>query len=98
MHVSAAVFADGKDQIAARVLYRHASEKRWLFAPMRPEGNDLWKVTLVLDKLGSWSFTILGWVDHFATWANDLNKRLAAQNRPQLVEALAAPPEWEMPA
>jgi starch synthase (maltosyl-transferring) len=42
LQVSAAVFADGKDEIAARVLYRHGTEKRWQFAPMRPEGNDLW--------------------------------------------------------
>ena len=92
LQVSAAVFADGKDEIAARVLYRHSSEKRWRFVPMRPEGNDLWNAEFPVDKLGSWSFTILGWVDHFSTWANDLKKRLVAQNRPQLVEALAGPP------
>jgi len=90
LQVSAAVFADGKDEIAARVLYRHGTEKRWQFAPMRPEGNDLWSAEFPVDQLGSWSFTILGWVDHFSTWANDLKKRLAAQSRPQLVESIAA--------
>jgi starch synthase (maltosyl-transferring) len=88
----ATIFADGKDEIAARVLFRHAGEKRWRFAPMRSAGNDLWKGTFVVDKLGVWNFTVLGWVDHFATWANDLKKRLAAQSRPELVDADAAVP------
>jgi len=84
--VGAAIFADGKDEIAARVLFRHASEKRWRSAPMRAAGDDLWSGTFVMDKLGAWSFTILGWVDHFATWVSDLKKRLAAQNQPELLD------------
>jgi starch synthase (maltosyl-transferring) len=88
--VSAAVFADGKDEIAARVLYRHASEKRWRFVPMQSAGNDLWKGTIALDKLGTWNFTVVGWVDHFATWMSELKKRFAAQNRLELVGAIAA--------
>ena len=80
--VGAAIFADGKDKIAARVLYRYASENRWRFAPMLTASNDLWNGTFVLDKIGAWSFTVLGWVDHFATWADDLKKRLAAQRLP----------------
>jgi starch synthase (maltosyl-transferring) len=91
--VSATIFADGKDEIAARVLYRHASQKRWRFAPMRAAGNDLWNSTFVPDELGAWSFTILGWVDHFATWVNDLKKRLAAQSYPEQVDAIAAAPQ-----
>jgi starch synthase (maltosyl-transferring) len=91
--VSAAIFADGKDEIAARVLYRHASQKRWRFAPMRAAGNDLWNGTFVPDELGAWSFTILGWVDHFATWVNDLKKRLAAESHPELADAIAGAPQ-----
>jgi starch synthase (maltosyl-transferring) len=87
--VGATIFADGKDELAARVLYRHASEKRWQFAPMLPAANDLWNGTFVVDKLGVWNFTILGWVDHFASWANDLKKRLAMHGRPELVDANA---------
>ncbi len=90
--VSAAIFADGKDEIAARVLYRHASEERWQFSPMRPVGNDLWNGTFVVDELGAWQFTILGWVDHFATWVIDLKKRLAAQSRPEPIDSVAATP------
>jgi starch synthase (maltosyl-transferring) len=80
--VGAAIFADGKDEIAARLLYRHASDARWRFAPMLVLGNDLWTGTFRADKIGAWQFTLLGWIDHFASWAVDLKKRIAAQNDP----------------
>lgn len=88
LRVTAAVFADGKDRIAARLLYRRPGEKRWRFLPMRPAGNDLWSGTLVADDLGAWSFTILGWIDHFATWVAELKKRIAAQSNPELTDAI----------
>ncbi len=88
--VSAAIFADGKDEIAARVLFRPSGQKRWRFASMQAAGNDLWNGSFVLDELGEWNFTILGWIDHFATWVKDLEKRLEAQNLPVLADAIAA--------
>jgi starch synthase (maltosyl-transferring) len=78
--VTAAIFADGKDELAARLLFRHSSDRRWSFAPMRATGNDLWSGAFQVDKLGEWRFTLLGWIDHFATWASELKKRIAAQN------------------
>ena len=41
--------------------------------------NDLWTGSFPVDKLGSWSFTVLGWIDHFDTWTSDLKKRLDSQ-------------------
>jgi starch synthase (maltosyl-transferring) len=45
--------------------------------------NDLWSGSFKADQLGSWLFTVQGWIDHFDTWASDLKKRLAAQVRAQ---------------
>jgi starch synthase (maltosyl-transferring) len=87
--VTAAIFADGKDELAARLLFRHSSDHRWSFAPMRATGNDLWSGAFRVDKLGEWRFTLLGWVDHFASWAGELKKRITAQNDP--ATAAAAP-------
>jgi starch synthase (maltosyl-transferring) len=78
--VTAAIFADGKDELAARLLYRHSSDGDWRIAPMHPDGNDLWSGAFQVDKLGAWRFTLLGWVDHFASWAGDLKKRIAGQS------------------
>ena len=87
--VTAAIFADGKDELAARLLFRHSKDRRWSFAPMHAKGNDLWNGATTLDKLGGWSFTLLGWIDHFATWAAELKKRIAAQNDPANADVTA---------
>lgn len=90
--VTAAIYADGKDQIAARILYRHSSERRWHCEPMRTVGNDLWVGAFRVEKLGEWHFSIQGWIDHFATWLGDLQKRIAAQQDPT---SLRVPPAAE---
>ena len=88
--VTAAIFADGHDHVAARLLYRRGSEKKWRFAPMTAGVNDFWSGSFKVDKLGPWQFAIQGWIDHFDTWLSDLQKRLAAQSDPLLVAQLTA--------
>jgi starch synthase (maltosyl-transferring) len=80
--VSAAIFSDGHDHVAARLLWKHASEHDWRSTRMTPLGNDLWSAAFTVDRLGPWVFTIQGWVDHLDTWCDDLRKRLAAQPDP----------------
>jgi starch synthase (maltosyl-transferring) len=80
--ITAAIFGDGHDHIAARLLYRHTAQRKWHTAPFTPLTNDLWSATFTADKLGAWRFTIEAWVDHFDTWVHDLAKRLAAQPIP----------------
>jgi starch synthase (maltosyl-transferring) len=77
--VTAAVFGDGHDHVAGRVLYRHASESDWRETPLIAVTNDLWSASFTVDKPGDWLYTLQGWVDHFDTWAADLRKRLAAR-------------------
>ena len=79
LRVSAAIYADGHDLLAARILYRPSAERRWRSAPMESDGNDVWSGTFPLDRIGGWSFTVQGWVDRFETWVHDLKKRLEAQ-------------------
>jgi starch synthase (maltosyl-transferring) len=80
--VSAAIFCDGHDHVAARLLWKHQSDPGWRSTPMTALPNDLWAAAFPVDKIGPWSFTIQAWVDHFATWCADLEKRLAAQPDP----------------
>jgi len=87
--VTAAVFGDGHDHVAGRLLYRHSSEKDWRSTPLTPLNNDLWIVTFTVDKLGDWLYTLEAWVDHFDTWCADLRKRLAAQPNPNTPDASA---------
>jgi starch synthase (maltosyl-transferring) len=78
--ITAAVFGDGHDHVSGRLLYQHSSETDWRSTPLVPQTNDLWSATFTVDKLGDWRYTIEAWVDHFATWCADLQKRLAAQS------------------
>jgi starch synthase (maltosyl-transferring) len=86
--VTAAIYADGKDELGARLLYRHSSDAQWRFVPMQATGNDLWSGGFRVDKLGGWRFTLLGWVDRFASWAGDLKKRIAAQRDPSQADRI----------
>ena len=61
--VTAVIFADGHDHVAARLLYRPDSESDWRFTPMIQGVNDLWSASFSVDKLGPWHYGILGWVD-----------------------------------
>jgi len=82
--VTAAIFGDGHDHVAARLLYREGTAAgKWQAAPFVALTNDLWAADFVVDKLGTWQFTIEAWVDHFDTWVSDLAKRLGAQPDPQ---------------
>ncbi|GGG88913.1 alpha-1,4-glucan--maltose-1-phosphate maltosyltransferase [Edaphobacter dinghuensis] len=88
--VTAAVFADGHDHIAGRLLFRHEKDRAWRSVPLRPLTNDLWSATFTVDKLGAWSYSIEAWIDHFGTWFADLQKRLAAQHDPNADAVSAA--------
>jgi starch synthase (maltosyl-transferring) len=86
VEVTAAIFGDGHDHVAARLLYRHASQRKWSSVPFKEINNDRWTATFTAGspddptKLGLWYFTIEAWIDHFDTWVHDLDKRLAAQD------------------
>jgi starch synthase (maltosyl-transferring) len=89
--VNAAIFADGHDVVAARLLYRHQSESAWRSVPMQATENDAWSGAFTVDRLGTWKYTLQGWIDDFATWASDLKKRLAAQVNPERADATPDP-------
>src|SRR6185437_4529902 len=66
--VTAAIFADGHDHIAGRLLFRHENDRDWHSTPIKALVNDLWSATFTVDKLGTWTYTIEAWIDHVGTW------------------------------
>jgi starch synthase (maltosyl-transferring) len=76
--VEADVFADGHDHVACRLLYRHQDDAQLQSVAMAPLGNDRWRASFQVTKLGSYFYTIAGCIDHFDTWRSDLMKRLEA--------------------
>jgi starch synthase (maltosyl-transferring) len=85
--VTADVFTDGHDDVAAVVRYRLAeapgrpqvpADLSWREVPMRHEGNDRWTASFDVDTLGRWEYTVEAWVDRFASWRVELSKKFAA--------------------
>jgi len=78
VRVQADIFADGHDQLCARLLFRYAGDSEWQEAAMRPIANDRWGGEFEVKELGRYIYTIIGWVDAYGTWAADLAKRVKA--------------------
>ncbi len=76
--VEADLFADGHDVLAAVLLHRREDEEDWSETPMLALGNDRWRAAFPVESLGRYRYTVEGWVDRFASWRRDLEKRVAA--------------------
>ncbi|MDE1182078.1 maltotransferase domain-containing protein [Paraburkholderia sp.] len=81
MEVTAAIFAEGHDKIAAAVIWRAADETAWHeapMAPMQPAGTDMWHAYIPLERLGRHEFTVTAWRDDFASLVEHMQKKLKA--------------------
>lgn len=79
--VEAEVFVDGHDLVRAACLYRHEREAEWSETFMErclPDHPDRWRGSFVPEEVGRYLYTVVGWVDRYATWAQSLRKRIAA--------------------
>ena len=78
VRVSADVFRDGHDLLAARVLWRPLGEAKWRDAPMEDLGNDRWQAVVEPAALGLHEFVVEAWTDRLATLAHDIEVKKAA--------------------
>ncbi|MDT0685875.1 alpha-1,4-glucan--maltose-1-phosphate maltosyltransferase [Autumnicola psychrophila] len=81
IEVEADIFGDGHDKVDAVLLYRESrrgsgKDKKWEELPMIFEGNDHWSAAFEGAKLGTYEYTIEGWIDHFSTWKYGLKKKI----------------------
>ncbi len=78
--VTADVFVDGHDRVAAVVRYRAAEwpADAWREVPMTALDNDRWTARFTVEALGRYEYTVQAWVDHFASWQAELSKKFGA--------------------
>ncbi len=76
--VAADVFTDGHDTLAVLLRSRPAGGAAWIEWPMEPQGNDLWRAPLPLERMGEHAYQVEAWIDRFAGWQHDLAKRVEA--------------------
>jgi len=79
--VSGTIFGDGHGRIGGVLRFRRAGARRWSEIPLEPEGNDRFVASFTPDALGPWQFRILAWHDPYATWIDELDRRVAAGQR-----------------
>lgn len=78
VEVTADIFADGHDHLAAVLLFREEGSA-WQERRMRALDNDRWAVSFVPSRIGKAYYTIEAWVDHFGSWRAGFQKKLGAQ-------------------
>jgi len=80
--VSADIFRDGHEVLRAVVRWRGPGETEWSEAPMRhvdaAQAGVRWEGSFPVDRPGRWTFTIEAWTDAFASWRDELERKVAA--------------------
>jgi starch synthase (maltosyl-transferring) len=78
LQVSADIFKDSHDKIAAVVQYRRKSDSEWQEAEMRLVDNDRWAGEFLLPDNTRYVYTIAAFPDRWATWSDEVSKKHAA--------------------
>jgi starch synthase (maltosyl-transferring) len=78
--VSATVFREGHDMVAADVVLRDPKGRKGPFTPMRvgAPGTDRWHAEVTPTSTGKWSFTVEAWSDPVGTWLHDATIKIDA--------------------
>src|SRR5436190_4068662 len=80
--VSADIFRDGHEKLRAVVKYKAPGGQRWLEAPLRPVDAHIngvrWAGEFEVTTTGTWQFTIEAWTDRWATWHDELRRKVEA--------------------
>jgi starch synthase (maltosyl-transferring) len=76
--IEADIFADGHDVLSAVLKWRRVEDENWSETPMEPLVNDRWTGSFTPDSQGTYVYTVEGWIDRFATWRSELEKKVKA--------------------
>jgi starch synthase (maltosyl-transferring) len=80
--VSADIFRDGHEILRAVARYRAPGSRRWVETPMTPidahHNGVRWRGEFEVGSAGRWEWNIEAWSDVFATWRDELQRKVAA--------------------
>ena len=76
--VTADIFSDGHEVLAADVLWRAEDETSWSRAPMAHIVNDRWQGYFPLLRTGRYLFAVEAWWSEYGTFRRDLGKKVDA--------------------
>ncbi|MDH5565421.1 MAG: alpha-1,4-glucan--maltose-1-phosphate maltosyltransferase [Myxococcales bacterium] len=78
VRVSARIYADGHDHLAAVLRYRCAADTAWREVRMASLEHDRFEAAFRVERLGDYAYTIEAWVDAFASWRDGLERKVNA--------------------
>jgi starch synthase (maltosyl-transferring) len=77
--VAATIVRDGHDVLRASVRLRPDGARRWQESPLElVGGNDRWEGAVVPAEPGRWQLDVQAWLDPYATWLSEYDRKLAA--------------------
>ncbi|MFI8308665.1 maltotransferase domain-containing protein, partial [Streptomyces sp. NPDC085927] len=85
--VTATVFREGHDAVAAHVVLTDPEGRRGPFTPMRElaPGTDRWGATVTAGATGHWTYTVEAWSDPVTTWRRHARIKIPAGMDTELV-------------
>ncbi|MFI1035714.1 alpha-1,4-glucan--maltose-1-phosphate maltosyltransferase [Streptomyces sp. NPDC020951] len=85
--VSATVFREGHDAVAANVVLRDPHGRPGPWTPMRElaPGTDRWGADVTPDATGRWTYTVEAWSDPVSTWRRHARIKIPAGMDTELV-------------
>ncbi|MEO8080384.1 MAG: alpha-1,4-glucan--maltose-1-phosphate maltosyltransferase [Caldimonas sp.] len=78
--VEADCFTDGHDTVRVMLRWRADGAAAFDEVEMAPLGNDVWEAAFTLTEVGRYGYTVVAWVDHFASWRHELERRVDADD------------------
>ncbi|MBC8022831.1 MAG: alpha-1,4-glucan--maltose-1-phosphate maltosyltransferase [Burkholderiales bacterium] len=76
VEVTADGFAHGHEKVACALRYRGPSDNGWSEVEMEFLGNDRWRGTFAVDRIGPWQYAVSCWIDHLASWREGFLRRI----------------------
>jgi len=78
VEVTADIFMDGHEVLAARLRYRAQDERTWREVVMEPVNNDIHSASFVPTRVGRYEFQVEAWHDRFASYHHEIEVKHAA--------------------
>jgi starch synthase (maltosyl-transferring) len=74
--VTADVFSDGHDVLESCVKFKHEKDESWQEVRMTPTVNDEWIAEFKVEKQGSYTYFVEGWVDYALNWQHGTERKI----------------------
>lgn len=73
--VSADIYQEGHNKLAALLKLRKVGTKKWLESPMTQGDNDRWYGECTVTAIGRWEYTIEAYTEFYLSWVDEVTKK-----------------------